>query len=66
MLLGMDPDYVRQGLLEWCERSKEVGRDARRRPVASRVAARIVPAQPPELVELSEPSELMAIGDHAA
>lgn len=50
MLLGMNPDYVRQGLLDWCERSKDVSREARRRPTAPRPAARIVPAQAPDLV----------------
>lgn len=48
MLLGMNPDYVRQGLSEWCERSKEQVRTERRRPGAARPAARIVPAQAPE------------------
>jgi hypothetical protein len=46
MLLGMNPDYVRQGLEHWCERTKEAPRTARRRTVADRPAARIVPAQP--------------------
>lgn len=49
MLLGMNPDYVRQGLLDWSEKSREVPRAARRRPgSSSRPTARIVPAQAPE------------------
>lgn len=49
MLLGMNPDYVRQGLLHWCERSREVPRSTRRRSGSTvRPTARIVPAQAPE------------------
>lgn len=46
MLLGMNPDYVREGLLHWSERTKEVPRSARRPRSGDRPAARIVPAQP--------------------
>jgi hypothetical protein len=46
MLLGMNPDYVRQGLAHWCEKSQEAPRAARRRTGPERPAARIVPAQP--------------------
>ena len=45
MLLGMNPEYVRQGLLDWCERTREEPRTQRRRNVNERPAARIVPAQ---------------------
>ena len=58
MLLGMNPDYVRQGLEEWCERSRDVERNARRRPMMDRTTARIVPAQASEAVDA-------AIGDLA-
>ena len=34
MLLGMNPDYVRQGLLHWSEKSKEAPRAVRRRALA--------------------------------
>jgi hypothetical protein len=51
MLLGMNPDYVRQGLEEWCERSRDVERNARRRPMMDRPTARIVPAQASEAVD---------------
>jgi hypothetical protein len=50
MLLGMNPDYVRQGLLEWCERAQEAPRAVRRRASSERPTARIVPAQAPEAV----------------
>lgn len=53
MLLGMNPDYVRQGLSDWCERSKEVTRPERRRPANSRPTARIVPAQAPDPASLA-------------
>lgn len=59
MLLGMNPDYVRQGLSEWCERSKEQSRTERRRPGPQRPTARIVPAQAPE------PASLAAGESHA-
>lgn len=49
MLLGMNPDYVRQGLAHWSEQSKEVPRSQRRRSGPDRPAARIVPAQAPDL-----------------
>ncbi len=52
MLLGMNPDYVRQGLSEWCERTKDQARTERRRPGAARPAARIVPAQASEASSL--------------
>lgn len=48
MLLGMNPDYVRQGLAHWCETAKEAPRSTRRRTGGDRPAARIVPAQAPE------------------
>lgn len=44
MLLGMNPEYVRQGLEHWRERAKDTRRIDRRRTVApQRPAARIVP-----------------------
>ena len=45
MLLSMNPDYVRQGLAEWCEKSQHIPRADRRRPESERSVARIVPAQ---------------------
>jgi hypothetical protein len=45
MLLGMNPEYVRQGLAEWTEKSRDLPRAERRRPVSERTVARIVPAQ---------------------
>lgn len=48
MLLGMDPNYVRQGLAEWCESTKDVPRADRRRNAGNRPVARIVPAQAPD------------------
>jgi len=45
MLLGMNPDYVRQGLAHWSEQSKDLPRSQRRRTASDRPAARIVPAQ---------------------
>ena len=60
MLLGMNPDYVRQGLLEWCEKSKDVPRSERRRTGGgARPTARIVPAQAPDPATL-ETQENMA------
>ena len=52
MLLGMNPEYVRQGLLSWCERSKDAPRSVRRRTGGDRPAARIVPAQAPDPVSV--------------
>lgn len=49
MLLGMNPDYVRQGLSHWSEQTRDVRRSSRRsRPAPSRPTARIVPAQASE------------------
>jgi len=51
MLLGMNPDYVRQGLSHWSEQTRDVHRSNRRsRPAPARPAARIVPAQASEVV----------------
>jgi hypothetical protein len=50
MLLGMNPDYVREGLDDWCERAaKEERRERRRAPGQARPVPRIVPATAPEL-----------------
>lgn len=48
MLLGMNPDYIRQGLANWSEQSKDLPRSQRRRTTSDRPAARIVPAQAPD------------------
>jgi len=59
MLLGMNPDYVRQGLSNWCEKAQEVPRAERRRSGNDRPAARIVPAQAGDAMPLGA-SESMA------
>lgn len=53
MLLGMNPDYVRRGLAQWSEQASDHHRAARRRSGVERTAARIVPAQAPEVMEVA-------------
>ena len=46
MLLGMNPDYVRQGLIAWRDKVKRVSRVRRHEQMAeNRTTARIVPAE---------------------
>ncbi|HEY2776100.1 MAG TPA: hypothetical protein VGK20_18815 [Candidatus Binatia bacterium] len=63
MMLGMNPDYVRQGLEQWCEKSNEIQR-GRRRTANERPTARIVPAQGCDGADLAD--ALLASADSAA
>ncbi|HYB98488.1 MAG TPA: hypothetical protein VEC57_05070 [Candidatus Limnocylindrales bacterium] len=59
MLLGMNPDYVRQGLLAWRDKEKRVRRVRRHDEMAeTRTAARIVPAESPQHEEGEADAEL--------